>query len=371
MRTGFTVLGGLLLVTGVFVFARPDSGGAAGSSHPQPRFIESPIRAWSMDFDDAPSSLPIRLAAAGESADGDRRSASHMVGAVAGVALTSTGISIVLDAGLNHVRLYDSSGVLVERFGREGEGPGEFKSATALAVSPRDEVAVYDLGGRIQVFARKDGSYQLLRTLRPGRSIRSMCYLGDRLVVSGSGLGSAHMVATMDDRTGEILASFGEVYKSPNPLINVSVSEGRVACDPAGGRIFFGTRSVIGELRAYDADGAPLWRTSIRPFNANILKDAEGGFTIERSPTGIHALHALTFVPNVGLFAQYSFRSEEDLRARVGARADHTIMLDARTGAPSRSAEPWPLIGAIRENLLVSFTEEPAPGISFTRIVRR
>jgi hypothetical protein len=365
-----TVVGGAaLFAVGAYALTRSDP---SAGSHPQRRFIESSRAASTIAFEDQASSLPVRPFVQDTTTRGGQlQEQARMLGALGGIGVTRAGAVVVLDAGLSHVRVYDSTGALLERFGREGEGPAEFKSARALAVSPNDEIAVYDLSGRIQVFANRDGKHELLRTLRPGRSVRSMCYLQDRLVFSGTAPNGAHAVATMNGVTGEILTSFGEIYRSPNPLINATVSEGRVACDPESERIFFATRAVIGEVRAYSVEGTLLWRTAIRGFKANIFRDAPDGFTTERSPSGIHALHALAFVPGVGLFAQYSFRTADELRERVGARADHTLLLDARTGAPSRAAESWPLIGAIRGSILVSTVEDPAPGIAIGRIAPR
>jgi hypothetical protein len=42
------------------------------------------------------------------------------------------------------IRVFDSGGTFVKALGREGDGPGEFRDIQALAVSPDDEVVVYD-----------------------------------------------------------------------------------------------------------------------------------------------------------------------------------------------------------------------------------
>lgn len=67
----------------------------------------------------------------------------------------------VLDAMADRIRVYDWEGEHLRSWGREGEGPGEFSSAAALAVQ-RDTVVVADVWS-LHVFAR-DGSH--LRSFR-------------------------------------------------------------------------------------------------------------------------------------------------------------------------------------------------------------
>lgn len=73
------------------------------------------------------------------------------------LALHDDGTLFVAEEGLHVVRAYDSSGVLVHSFGRDGEGPGELRSAW-IAIRG-DTLAVQDpLTARLTIFRIRDGS---------------------------------------------------------------------------------------------------------------------------------------------------------------------------------------------------------------------
>lgn len=369
------VIGGAVLAvavaTSVWLAESANSSFVPGvSAHPHPRFVVASQRARIVLLGRERVQLRWRpRTESGESLRDARGESARALGSFGGAAYTSGGRLVVLDPIESRVLIVDSTGRLQGRFGREGEGPGEFKGATAIAVGAGDEIAVYDLGGRVQIFeARSDGSYGLNRSFRPARSVRSMCFLGDRLMVSGAVLGDGHVISAFRSADGEFIGSFGEVYRSPNPFVNAIVSEGRVACDSEGRRVFFATKGLIGEVRAYTVEGRMLWRTTLAGFRANRLRDTEDGFSVERSSEGANTLHALIFVSDVGLLAQYSARSSVELKERVGGRADHTLVFDPQSGESRESVERWPLVAAVHRGVVAAFTEEPIPSVWLGRL---
>ena len=61
----------------------------------------------------------------------------------------------VLDAGTCEISILDGTGGLLERLGREGDGPGEFREPISLVLLPPDSVGVYDASSdRLSVFER-------------------------------------------------------------------------------------------------------------------------------------------------------------------------------------------------------------------------
>ena len=54
----------------------------------------------------------------------------------------------VFDHQGQHVRVYDSLGTYVETLGRQGEGPGEFSRAEAIALLPDGRLVVRDPGNQ-------------------------------------------------------------------------------------------------------------------------------------------------------------------------------------------------------------------------------
>ncbi len=61
-------------------------------------------------------------------------------------AVVRTSDRILVTAGVNptEILVFDHEGAFVETIGREGDGPGEYRSATALVVMPGDTIHVFD-----------------------------------------------------------------------------------------------------------------------------------------------------------------------------------------------------------------------------------
>lgn len=67
---------------------------------------------------------------------------------VAGIVLRSDGRVIVLDHAEPHVRVFGSDGAVVRAFGRQGSGPGEFRTPSFLLPAPGDAIDVIDIAAR-------------------------------------------------------------------------------------------------------------------------------------------------------------------------------------------------------------------------------
>jgi len=66
---------------------------------------------------------------------------------------------VIGNGGSQQIRFYDESGVHLLDAGREGEGPGEFRTISWVRPYRTDSIAVYDLGlGRISIFGA-DGHF--------------------------------------------------------------------------------------------------------------------------------------------------------------------------------------------------------------------
>lgn len=70
-----------------------------------------------------------------------------------GVAVDREGRVHVVDAGMQHVQVYDGAGRLLGRYGEPGSGPGQLGLPAGLCIDADDHVFVADsLNGRVQVY---------------------------------------------------------------------------------------------------------------------------------------------------------------------------------------------------------------------------
>lgn len=87
-------------------------------------------------------------------------------------ALLSDGRIVVLDWGSRQVRLFGSGGRLMGVQGREGDGPGEYRSPQMLWVLPGDSIGVYDpRQDRVTVLATDPAGLELARVTPVRRGI--------------------------------------------------------------------------------------------------------------------------------------------------------------------------------------------------------
>jgi hypothetical protein len=107
---------------------------------------------------------------------GDVEGEEHVFFRTTGLALDASGTLYVLEA--DGVRVFDSAGTLLRRFGRQGQGPGEFRLAYALQVV-RDTVVVADTQNRLHFFLT-DGTHVRTRVYREllGEGWRSSSTIG-------------------------------------------------------------------------------------------------------------------------------------------------------------------------------------------------
>ncbi len=84
--------------------------------------------------------------------DGDER---YMFGSISAIAVDARERLFVLDQQARSVRVYDSAGTYIDSWGRDGAGPGEFRSPDAgLAILSDGRVVVRDPGNsRAQLFS--------------------------------------------------------------------------------------------------------------------------------------------------------------------------------------------------------------------------
>ncbi len=82
----------------------------------------------------------------------------YLFGRIGSLAVDGEGNIYVFDTQASHVRVFNANGTYLATLGREGEGPGEFKRAEAIAVLPGGRLLVRDPGNmRVQVFDPESG----------------------------------------------------------------------------------------------------------------------------------------------------------------------------------------------------------------------
>lgn len=92
---------------------------------------------------------------------------AYTFGQVAGVVVGEDGRIYVGDAQNLEVRVFSGDGELETRFGREGEGPGEFRNISGVSRAPGGVAVLDGMLGRVTVFAPRGEIVRSFRLERP------------------------------------------------------------------------------------------------------------------------------------------------------------------------------------------------------------
>lgn len=354
------------------VLLGPSVANGQAGRHPDPRYVDQSIPVTSTVRVFGPRSGPnITLGGTARTSIGREDGPEHFLfGEIAAAASNSRGEVVAVDRKVSDVRQFDAGGVFVKQVGRRGAGPGEFRAPHSLLVTPNDEMWVVDMQQRLTVFAPSSDGYKLARTIPvEAVGIRSMCLLGNDLVANAVSMSDPHTIRVLDAQARPI-RSFGKVYESPRPILNVQFAEGRVACDTSNDLIIYAAGAALGEVRAYRRDGQVVWRVAIEDLRTNIISETADGYTVQGSPNGAHALVSLNVVPHIGVVVQYGFRSLRDMEAKAPPSSFVTIVIDPRTGTAAVSPSNLPRLGSVSGNWAVVFYEDPAPRLEVRELRR-
>ena len=91
---------------------------------------------------------------------------------VSGAVRLSDGRIAVLTAGTKNIQFYDSTGSWISSSGRDGEGPGEFRSPFVMVRAPGDTLFVYDY--QLRRMSRLDAEGTFLPPLPPSEGAGGM-----------------------------------------------------------------------------------------------------------------------------------------------------------------------------------------------------
>jgi hypothetical protein len=199
---------------------------------------------------------------------------------VRGALRMADGRVLVVNAGTYELRFFDSRGRFLTATGREGEGPGEFRSMSATWLTEADSVVVFDW--RLRRFSVFDADGAFVRSFRLAGAAGEFAYpnavFGDGTVLASvdeqdqgeyAQLGVVRGTARYDryGREGELIASLvtlpgAELYKGIHPdgsgyttsadhaVRPVAAAAGSVWCYGSGDAFEFQMRGMDGTLLA-------------------------------------------------------------------------------------------------------------------------
>jgi hypothetical protein len=200
-------------------------------------------------------------------------------GVLSDVALDAQGNLYALDSQLSTISVFDRDGNFLRTIGREGEGPGEFRRASQLFVTPENKIAVAQMmPGKIVLLApdgKPAGDFHVPEAPDGGTQMIWDAGAAGRSVVIGCGSFSQKSSKFSSSTSLQLLAADGTLrgkvaeHTQENDMANMSFDE-KTARRPvwaggADGGLYVNDAFDAYEIKYYGAD-AQLSRVATRDY---------------------------------------------------------------------------------------------------------
>jgi len=292
--------------------------------------------------------------------------ADEMLGQVEAVSVGPDGeTTYILDSVFNRIQIYGSSSNLVDTFGGAGRGPNEFRRPEGLIVFPDSMIVVLNESAtQFKMYRHTGRQLEHVRTERHGRPMSSMCGQDTTIVLKGmtpSPDSSVSRMLHLYDRQGKPLNSFGQGYQSEDPVLNLQLSSGPVACGP-NGRIataMAGTPMIYG----FNAQGERKWVARIADYNA-IAVTQKGTRTTFTKGEVSDVTRSISFLPSGNIAVQVERRTRS---SSYEIRSYDTYVLSGETGEGVYVDVDVSQIMSVREDVIYTYSEFPYPEVKVLR----
>jgi hypothetical protein len=272
---------------------------------------------------------------------------------------------LVLDRMNNRIHHFGLDGEESSRFGEGGQGPGEFQSPQAVAVSQDGAVYVLDSSnGRIAVLGIDSGEgLHWLGAIRLEYRAEDLCVLGSRLFLLSHQQG--RMIHELSP-SGEILQSFGEAVPE-NPVLKEFYAAGRLYCEPER-RIIVHVPATFPQVQAFGADSEGLWRAELPEYHQTHYQFVAGGaIRVDLDDEGMaHSLRGVGILGRDTLLVQLTLS-----RGRSAPRSLESYLVSLVQGKPIGTLELPPVAASERYTRLYSPVEVPFPVLEIYERPRR
>ncbi|HXV12979.1 MAG TPA: 6-bladed beta-propeller [Candidatus Krumholzibacteria bacterium] len=209
-------------------------------------------------------------------------------GVVNDVAVDTQGNLYALDTQLSQVSVFDPDGNLLRTIGREGEGPGEFRRASQLFVTPDNKIAVAQMmpgklvlltpdgkpGGDFPMPAAPDGGTQMIWDA--GAAGRSVVIGGGTFAQKDNKMTrtTALQLYGMDGTSRGTLVERTSTDDIANMKFDEKSARRPVWTASADGKIYLNDNFDVYEIKYYGTDGK-LARVATRDYQHRARSKAE------------------------------------------------------------------------------------------------
>lgn len=286
----------------------------------------------------------------------------EMFGRIEDVAIDSRNRIFLLDSGRQVVGVFTAEGEYLATLGRRGQGPGEFERAQTL-ITVEDQWLLVGNAFRIEIFDIS-GEMMFKESVQLQRPVNGLCAIRNKLYVHSigftdddkvSGENYRHMIHAYSLESFDHLFSFGQSYRSTNPMAIDRMSSGALSCNEASSMVVFAFERM-NVIQGYSADNGSLkWVTRIDDFNlpaiTESIRDGRPTMSYGMPESGIMDIISAPVEIDKELMTLQIFRSP---LGSTDDRRYHTFVLNSENGTGSYLNNEIPEISDYFDGYIVS-----------------
>lgn len=289
--------------------------------------------------------------------------AGYVFGEITDVFVTDIGEVYVLD-GMNAViKVFNKGGSTQSVLGRAGQGPSEFQGPVGVAQIVDGRIAVVSSFRNIKIL---DVTSEHLReevSLAVDFSPTGVCVVSDRIIVQGVDIMEDGAILHAFAKDGSFLQSFGQTYKSNNPIVRWEMSDGPFACSDESSTILMVPYKVP-VVYAYDIDGNIRWMTRIAEMMpepvVEVVVDGQPGVEygdrdVEDRIISVNSLTSGNFVFQLRRRTRQA-QNDKDYDVSI-----HTFVVDSESGSGAYIGDDLPQIHYIDGPMIYTSVNDPVP----------
>lgn len=274
----------------------------------------------------------------------------------------------VLDSRINEIKVFNSNGEYLQTIGQSGRGPGEFGAAEDMFIDNNNgSLFVLDRYMKVEIFNFSDSldGFEYTNSLFLESYALSFCPL-DSMIIVPDITRSKQDLFSVYNKGGMLKTSFGDMYKSNNPLVRVNLSRGLVLCSEEEGVIisaFFN----FPFLHAYSDGGDLLWVSKIDSFDIRRIVERDQGNTIAYSSALSEPYHPYHIFENLVLLSEKYAIAQIGDRTRQSPRSYAKLdsyLISIPSGEGQYIDADLPFISSATDSLLLAKYSKPYPHVT-------
>lgn len=265
---------------------------------------------------------------------GNSEKGSRIFGAIAGFGVIDDGRLVVLDSIDKKIKIIDSSGKVLKEFGREGQGPGEWRSPIILQLISDRLIMISDPGNRKILYLDLDGN--LIKEVSYARKMNIIKIIedGGKFIASEMGPEGSSIAYTVSKYNG----NFNQLFKIDNWLMPLPMRSSKINffdmiycfCLDSEGNIVY-SRGTNYEIKYFTPEGK-LFRIVRKEYQPQSItqKDKEKILGMLPRTQGVNMKEMIVFPEKFPPFSSFFMDEKNRLYVKTyeKGKSINTYMVD-------------------------------------------